>query len=378
MIPTLVLFAFSLLVPLKADHVILWKLSILAMEYGHWFALATIVTAAYPLLKRRGAKRVLATCLALVAVFFFLTPLRLAQSRAVVWQGDLESAFGGNDLLIEPVIRVARLWSFKKPKRFTPERMIVDPKDPANRYLDFYKANSTAASPWVVVVHGGGWNGGDPRQMEELSFYLAERGYAVASVSYRLAPAAKWPTQRDDVATAVAYIKERHKELNLDPGRWAILGRSAGGQIAESVAYTMNDPALKGCVAFYAPADLHFGYLYAEEEDMINSRQLIRNLLGGSPAQVPAQFDDASPIRFAGKDSPPTLLLHGMKDPLTWYLQSRRLRDRITRAGGKCLLITLDWGTHGFDYNFNGPGGQIGSYAVEYFLSSVFSTPGRE
>src|ERR1019366_1874596 len=110
--------------------------------------------------------------------------------------------------------------------------------------------------PGIVVVHGGSWQNGDRGEFPALNRYLAARGNIVASIDYRLAPAAVFPAQREDLFSAIAYLKHHAQTIGLDPARLVILGRSAGGQIALSAAYGQQIPGLKGVIVFYAPNDL--------------------------------------------------------------------------------------------------------------------------
>jgi len=228
-----------------------------------------------------------------------------------------------------------------------------------------------AKAPCIVILHTGGWNRGTSDEFTPFSQLLARNGYAVAAIEYRLAPDSIWPAQRDDTLEAIRYLKSHAAELSIDPTRLILLGRSAGGQIAEAVAYTANDPAIRGCIAFYAPADMSYAYQFGREDDMLKSPLLLRQFLGGSPAQASANYDSASSIRYAGRQSPPTLLLHGAPDPLVWVRQSERLDRRLAEAGVAHYFVRVPWGTHAFDFNLNGPGGQISTYAVGYFLAAV-------
>jgi acetyl esterase/lipase len=67
----------------------------------------------------------------------------------------------------------------------------------------------------------------------------------------------------------------------------------------------------------------------------------------------------------------PTLLIHGEKDELVWVRQSERLDAKLAAAHRPHLFLKLPWATHGCDYNFNGPCGQISTYAIENFLGEV-------
>ena len=88
-------------------------------------------------------------------------------------------------------------------------------------------------------------------------------------------------------------------------------------------------------------------------------------------------YRDASPIFQAGPGAPPTLLMHGARDPLTWPAQSRRLAGRLAEVGVRLALIEPPWATHGFDYFPSGPGGRAAVWAAETFLSAVFAKKGE-
>ena len=167
------------------------------------------------------------------------------------------------------------------------------------------------------------------------------------------------------------YLREHAAGLRIDPRQFVLLGHSAGGQIAEAVAYGAHDPTIRGCIAFYSPADMHYAYEFARADDILNSLRLVRQYLGGTPTEVKSNYDSASGILLAEKDSPPTLLIHGFRDELVWFRQSVRLDARLTALGTPHYFVRLPWATHAFDFNIHGPGGQISTYAVETFLAAV-------
>ncbi|MDQ5980904.1 MAG: hypothetical protein QG602_3882, partial [Verrucomicrobiota bacterium] len=70
-------------------------------------------------------------------------------------------------------------------------------------------------------------------------------------------------------------------------------------------------------------------------------------------------------------DSPPTLLVHGYPDRLVWYRHSRRLAARLTELGVPGTHVELPWATHAFDYNPDGPGGQVADAAITEFLGRL-------
>src|SRR5205085_8958681 len=89
---------------------------------------------------------------------------------------------------------------------------------------------------------------------------LVEAGYNVASINYRLAPAYTYPAPIEDLQAVLAYLRSHATELSIDTNKLILLGRSAGGQIVLSAAYTLRDRAIKGVISFYGPADMVWGY----------------------------------------------------------------------------------------------------------------------
>jgi acetyl esterase/lipase len=242
-------------------------------------------------------------------------------------------------------------------------------------HLDYYAASSASksggqASPWVMVVHGGGWDSGDSEQLADLNSYLAGIGYGVVSISYRLAPESQWPAAKEDALAALRYVRENAATMGLDPERWAILGRSAGGQIAGTVAYSapLADRP-KALIAFYTPTDMTFGYEVGEENDILGSRKIIRNYFGGTPYEQKELFRTASLTELYSEESCPTLLFNGKMDTLVWFKHSERLHFRLRQIGIESAALFTEWGPHGFDYFFRGPEAQLSTHAVEYFLS---------
>jgi acetyl esterase/lipase len=232
--------------------------------------------------------------------------------------------------------------------------------------------------PGVLVVHGGTWQSGTSRDFLALNGYLAARDYVVFSINYRLAPKWKFPAGRDDVLSALAYIKVYAKDLGLDPTRLALLGRSAGAQLALLAAYTANEPAIRGVVSVYGPTDLKFGYEHPASRQLIDTRGVLEAYLGGSPAKADDAYFAASPINFVSPASPPTLLIHGMHDSHVLPEESERLESKLEQSTVKHLLVRLPWATHGCDWSFSGPCGQITTYAVEHFLERVMRAPAQQ
>jgi acetyl esterase/lipase len=241
--------------------------------------------------------------------------------------------------------------------------------------LDFYRpgAAKDAAQPprpCLVVIHGGGWDSGDRAQLAKWNPRWVAQGWAVAAISYRLAPGSVWPAQGEDVQSALAWLKAHARELEIDATRFVLLGRSAGGQLATAAAYGARDPAVRGVIALYAPHDMPFAWSIARADDTLNSARLMRQYFGGPPdtPERRARYESASGHLRARADAPPTLLLHGRLDTLAWHRHSARLAARLRELGAPVEHLELPWATHGFDFYPDGPGGQLAEAAIAHFL----------
>jgi acetyl esterase/lipase len=368
------LFLLSLMVVVPATHVVLWYVVILVTELGHWYSLASLGIIVWELAAHRRHPNFYTLALAALSLVLFLKPLVQGMWIARGLPAQLTAAFGDrgreSNLPAAP-LSAARLWGFGR-RPIAEEREFTYPaRDGTTLALRLYRGGRPGLEPGVVIIHGGGWNSGDERQLGWWSRQLAARGFRVASIRYRLAPKFHWPAQKEDVAAALDFLKAHAAEMGLDANRLVLLGRSAGGQIALDAAYTLHDPAIRGCIASYPPTDMNFSYWTGKEDDMLGSRPLVRGLMGGPPASDPALYRDASPLDFVGPETVPTLLVHGTRDEIVWVRHSERLRDRMVQAGRPVLLLELPWATHGFDAVPRGPGGQLELYAMVWFLNAV-------
>lgn len=351
-----------------------WMLAVIITEYGHWLLVLPLGLALAVYGTVEGPWRGAALVLGAVTAAGLLRPAFTAWLMAHGLRKGLGRAFGPAEDPMSPWswLRLA----FGRRVRVPGVRTEIYSRPAGGELkLDFYPADPdvTGGRPaaCVVVIHGGGWDSGDRRQLASYNHRLARRGYAVAALDYRLAPRWTWPAQKEDVFTALRWLRAESGNLGIDPGRFVLLGRSAGGQVAIAAGYAARDPAVRGVIAFYGMADMRFAYSVARENDFLKSRRLLRGLLGGSPGEVPENYDDASAHRLLGPDTPPTLLLHGALDTLVWRRHSDCLEADLRAAGVPHYHLALPWGTHGFDINGDGPGGQLADYAVARFLTAV-------
>ena len=363
-----------------ASHQLLWKASVAATEWGYWLAIAAIL----PMIPTREQTKVgkMGALLSLGAIALFIMPVVRASGLNGSLPGAFDESFGSGRRVrahwaelprTEPLVIPELLKPVELPAvRF--EERVFNTFENEKLTLDIYRpAYEHGLLPGVVVVHGGTWQSGSNDEFVALNAYLAGRDYVVAAINYRLAPRWPFPAARDDVLSAIAYLKVYGPQFGFDPNRIALLGRSAGGQLALLAAYTAQEPTIRGVISIYGPTDLQFGYEHPAPAGLYDTRGALEAYLGGPPAQKSDTYYEASPINFVTSSSPPTLLIHGMLDGFVKPEQSARLEEKLRLAGVKHLFVRMPWATHGCDKSFGGPCGQVATYAVERFLDGVMA-----
>ena len=210
--------------------------------------------------------------------------------------------------------------------------------------------------PGVIMVHGGGWIGGDKAQYEKFGTELAAQGYVAFSLNYRLLPFFPHPAQIDDVQRAVRWVRAHADTYHLDPKRIGALGDSAGGHLVSllgtwdtrdnSDAKLAKYSSKVQCVVdLYGPADFTVPSQQASDQ----ARQLVTLFFGGKKQEdAPELYKEGSPVVHVSKKSAPFLIMHGDKDPLVPLDQSQRLDRALKQAGVESTLVIFANEGHGF------------------------------
>jgi acetyl esterase/lipase len=338
-------------------------------ELGHYLAFICLGAAlAFAMFPKPGK---VAAIICSIAAAVSFTPVIRASRAARPLPQQLREAFRNAALPRSAPLTYSKMFSGVTLPEVKTERLKYSIVAGTDLSLDFYHAQGRNPAPLVIAIHGGSWRSGDNQDFIGMDRYLAGRGFAVADIIYRLAPKWTFPAPIEDVRAAIVFLQSRAGQLGIDPNRIVLLGRSAGGQIALTAGYTSKGLPIRGIISFYGPTDMYWDWDHPGNPQVIDTPTNLREYLGGTPLEVPAAYDAASPIRLVTPSAPPTLLLHGGRDELVSPEDSALLSKRLTEAGVRNLNVTLPWATHGFDYIVRGPGGQISAYAIEYFLETV-------
>ena len=180
---------------------------------------------------------------------------------------------------------------------------------------DLYLPAGSGRFPALIAVHGGGWQAGARSAFQFWGPYLAERGYALFAISYRLAKKGEkaFPQAVHDVLAAVQFVRASAGQFKVDPERIGLFGASAGAHLAALATLGGSSSIFKGAY----PKDPHATvstkvkaligvYGVYDLADMWRRYQLqsprennIENFLGASPMDDPRLYFEASPINYA-------------------------------------------------------------------------------
>lgn len=190
---------------------------------------------------------------------------------------------------------------------------------PADRSRDVTKV--------FIFIHGGGWVTGDKKNLPIERLKTLSPESAVFNLNYRLVNGDenRFPAAVEDIEKAVAFIEKNLEKYQLSD-KICLGGVSAGAHLAALYSMSANrSPRTKGCVVISGAFDLSLMY----ENGSPEARAFLEGFLGGSAAEFPVKYGEASPASYVSGDSPEFLILHGEDDKLTPVEQARVLMSAL-------------------------------------------------
>ncbi|MCO8124457.1 alpha/beta hydrolase [Stieleria sp. TO1_6] len=215
------------------------------------------------------------------------------------------------------------------------------------------ESDSQPRWPVVLVVHGGGWATGDKWSMGRHARQLAQHGFAAIAINYRLAPAAKFPTQVDDLRTALVWTNEQASQYGFDLEHVGLYGYSAGGHLVSLIATLADESWNRVAPTTDWPRDdPRWGKLPKIAAVCIGGpptdfRQLpldnttLAYFLGGSRREKPQVYAAASPVCFVSPTDPPFQIIHGAADGLVSIDQAQAFHQALVDANVQSAFETL-------------------------------------
>ena len=234
--------------------------------------------------------------------------------------------------------------------------------------LDVIRYRDQKVRPAVIFYHGGSWSGGSKDEFGDLRMRLAQHGYVVFSVDYRLSGEAIFPAQVEDCKCAVRWLRAHAQEYGVDPRRIGAWGSSAGAHLAALLGTAGDAKDLEGSGGFseyssrvqavvdmYGPSDFTATSTATIPKSLPldapnhpdNPKSAVARFLGGPLSQVPEQGRRASVTTYVSPDDCPFLILHGDHDALVPLQQSKLLAEILTKAGVPNKLLVFPGGVHG-------------------------------
>jgi acetyl esterase/lipase len=251
---------------------------------------------------------------------------------------------------------------------------------------DVYRpAGNATRIPVVVNIHGGALMKMDRSSLSETAKLLAERGFIVVSPDYRLGPETTLPGIIRDVVDACAWVRREGPGLfGADAGRLAVVGASAGGYLALAAGYQV-DPKPDVVVSEFGFCELignwatrpspdpeHWETKMSREEaerlplgkPVANASERPFNILpyynyfrqnglwpkmltGWDPVREKEKYLPYMPLYNVTPAYPPTILVHGTRDPDVPVEQSRLMADQFRKHGVKHETVFVEGAEHG-------------------------------
>jgi pectinesterase len=234
--------------------------------------------------------------------------------------------------------------SFQKELKYHPSITLADSSMPAGvtvfrnvpyrtirkdrkLLLDIYKKKGKQSkAPAILMIHGGGWRSGDRSHNASLARRLADKGFVAITADYRLSTEALYPAAVYDVKTAVRWIKANAAQYGIDPARIAILGFSAGGELAAFTGATNGNQKYDGpdpenakyasTVQAVIDIDGTLSFVHPESGEGNDSKSISAGTywFGYSKAERPEIWQEASPLAHVSRSTPPTIFINSSVD----------------------------------------------------------------
>ena len=178
----------------------------------------------------------------------------------------------------------------------------------------FYSSDTTQKIlPAVLFIHGGGWRTGDRSLMYPMAARLAAEGYVTVAAEYRLSLEAPFPAAVQDLKAAIKWMRSHAGNYNIDTSRIAVLGCSAGGQLAALIGATNGkeefEDSVDGPFSSNVQAIIDVDGILAFHHPESEEGTMAGQWLGGSYEEAADNWRKASALTHADENTPPVLFL---------------------------------------------------------------------
>ena len=216
--------------------------------------------------------------------------------------------------------------------------------------MDLFQPQMNRRMPCVIFIAGGGFESSDRSRMPQLRFRLAESGFVVASINYRVLPEGNFPKPIEDVKSAIRFVKAHARELKVDPKQIFLIGDSAGGYLTAFAAVThdtnlfnvgdhLNQSSkIVAAVDLYGISDLSkYDFTQFQNTNLMKFIELDK-------------IDSTNPLNYITENSAPMLLMHGTIDNIVPPIHTEILFDALKSHGIEVERYLIPNANHSDEY----------------------------
>jgi len=203
---------------------------------------------------------------------------------------------------------------------------------------DASASRSKARPPLLVMIHGGGWGGGDKKEYGDIPYDFVRRGYIVASINYRLTTISGLPIPIYDCKSAIRWLRAHAGDYGFDPNRIVVAGHSAGGHLSEFLATTNGVKDFDQGENLSTSSDIQAAFTVAGVSDL---------KAWGFKGLALEKCDNVSPVHWISKKTVPMFIVHGDIDTTVPMDQSTELHAALDKAGIKSEIRIYPGEAHG-------------------------------
>jgi len=225
--------------------------------------------------------------------------------------------------------------------------------------LDIYTPSGEPRDGLIIWIHGGAWRAGSKNKVPVLD--LVDKGWALASVDYRLSGEARFPAQIHDIKAAIRFLRANQDKYGLRADRVFIAGSSAGGHLAALTGVTNGHETLEGkvggnrgqssdiqgIISLYGASNLTTILNQSTPHGLSVRVPALDAFIGGQPDELVDETRLASPVFHVDRGDPPLLMIHGDQDPQMPINQSIELLGKYNDFNLDVTFVPIHGGKHG-------------------------------
>jgi acetyl esterase/lipase len=204
--------------------------------------------------------------------------------------------------------------------------------EPSQKFDIYVPKSTTAKFPLIIFIHGGAWIAGDKSDVSAIAKFLANQGFVIINMNYRLLPTFTYPAPLEDIQTVLQWAKQNSEQYKIDTAHIGMSGHSAGGHLAALYALTQDKDYIANgndLPKVYAVAPMAGGYtLEGIEITYKRENTIIAWLKTADPQSLGLpiyQIDSSDNVTF--------LIVYGDQDTNSPPSQSTMFYDALTAEG---------------------------------------------